>query len=91
MSTASAKVERNTEMLDTATRMCDTFAVEYEVATEGRNEERDLLRIIRVMAERRMVRYADANTDSKYGEGYGEGYDNMDYNAGEYTSTSGEW
>lgn len=91
MSTATAKVDRNTEMLDTATRMCDTFAMEYEVATEGRNEERDLLRIIRVMAEKRMVRYADANTESKYGDEYGAGYETMGYDAGEYTSTSGEW
>jgi len=46
--------------------MCDTFAHEYEIATEGRNEERDLLSIIRTMAENRMVRYRDANTESKY-------------------------
>jgi hypothetical protein len=91
MTAATEKVARNTEMLDTATAMCNAFRVSYEVATEGRNEERDLLRIIRVMAEKRMVRYADANTDSKYGEDYGAGYEDMGYNAGEYTSTSGEW
>jgi len=74
MKTASSKVDRNTEMLETATKMCNTFKVEYEVATEGRNEERDLLRIIKVMAEKRMVRYRDASTESKYGDDYGAEY-----------------
>lgn len=46
--------------------MCDTFRHEYEIATEGRNEERDLLSIIKTMAENRMVRYRDASTESKY-------------------------
>ena len=74
MKTASSKVDRNTEMLETATKMCNTFKVEYEVATEGRNEERDLLRIIKVMAEKRRVRYRDANTESQYGDDYGAEY-----------------
>lgn len=92
MEAAEAKVARNTEMLEVATAMCDTFAHEYEVATEGRNEERDLLRIIRVIAEERMVRYRDANTESKYdAEGYGESYESMGYEAGSYESTSNEW
>lgn len=91
MTTASAKVDRNTEMLAVATQMCTTFAMEYEVATEGRNEERDLLSIIRTMAENRMVRYADASTESKYGDEYGAGYEDMGYDAGAYTSTSGDW
>jgi hypothetical protein len=46
--------------------MCNTFKHEYEIATEGRNEERDLLSIIKTMAENRMVRYRDASTESKY-------------------------
>merc|ERR1712014_148505 len=33
-------------------------------ATESRNEERDLLRIIKQLAEKRMVRYRDASTES---------------------------
>ena len=44
---ASEKQRRNQEMLDTCNTMCESFAHEYEVATEGRNEERDLLRIIK--------------------------------------------
>merc|ERR1712184_55884 len=91
MTAATEKVSRNTEMLNTATAMCDSFRVSYETATEGRNEERDLLRIIRQLAEKRMVRYRDASTESKYGEDYGEEYTDMEYNSGEYTSTSGEW
>ena len=47
MTAASEKVRLNTDMLNVATKMCDAFAEEYRVATEGRNEERDLLRIIR--------------------------------------------
>merc|ERR1719281_1028400 len=90
MTAAKEKVSRNTEMLNTATTMCDAFKVSYETATEGRNEERDLLRIIRQLAEKHMVRYRDASTESKYGENYGAEYENMEYNAGEYTSTSNE-
>merc|ERR1712176_1222217 len=91
MNAATEKIQRNSEMLATATAMCDSFRVSYETATEGRNEERDLLRIIRQLAEKRMVRYRDASTESKYGEDYGAEYENMEYNAGEYTSTSNEW
>merc|ERR1712190_425707 len=91
MTAASEKVTRNTEMLKTATAMCESFRVSYETATEGRNEERDLLRIIKQLAEKHMVRYRDASTESKYGANYGAEYSNMEYNAGEYTSTSNEW
>merc|ERR1712119_209589 len=91
MTAATEKVAGNTEMLNTAVAMCDSFKVSYETATEGRNEERDLLRIIKQLAEKHMVRYRDASTESKYGEGYGSEYQDMEYTAGEYTSTSGEW
>jgi len=91
MTAAREKVVRNTEMLEVATEMCNTFRVQYETATEQRNEERDLLRIIRQLAEKRMVRYRDASTESKYGDDYGAEYENMQYNAGEYTATSNEW
>ena len=64
MTAATSKVNRNSEMLAVATQMCNTFKHEYEIATEGRNEERDLLRIIKQLAEKRMVRYRDANTDT---------------------------
>jgi len=57
---AAEKKNRNKDMLDTAKSMCDAFKHEFEVATEGRNEERDLLRIIKQMAEKRMVKYRDA-------------------------------
>lgn len=91
MEAAAAKVARNTEMLEVATNMCNTFEHEYTVATEGRNEERDLLRIIRVIAEERMVRYRDASTDSKYdAEGYGEDYESMGYDAGTYNSAGSD-
>lgn len=69
--------------------MCNTFRTEYELATEGRNEERDLLSIIRTMAENRMVRYRDANTESKY-DSEGNSVDEYEANvheAGSYTST----
>lgn len=37
MTAAAEKVRLNTEMLNTATSMCNSFANEYKVATEGRN------------------------------------------------------
>lgn len=91
MTAAKEKVARNTEMLSTATTMCAAFKNSYETATEGRNEERDLLRIIKQLAEKRMVRYRDASTESKYGDDYGAEYEDEDYVEGEYGSTSGEW
>ena len=89
MTAATSKVNRNSEMLAVATQMCATFKHEYEIATEGRNEERDLLSIIKTMAENRMVRYRDANTESKY-DSDGESVDEYEANvheAGSYTST----
>jgi len=71
--------------------MCESFRVSYETATEGRNEERDLLRIIKQLAEKRMVRYRDASTESKYGEDYGAEYSDMEHVEGAYSSTSGNW
>merc|ERR1712113_1210021 len=91
MTAAKEKVVRNTEMLDVATAMCASFKEQYETATEGRNEERDLLRIIKQLAEKRMVRYRDASTESKYGENYGAEYQDMEYNAGQYDATSDQW
>jgi hypothetical protein len=41
--------------------MCNTFKEEWETASEQRNEEMDLLNIIKQMAEKRMVAYRDAN------------------------------
>lgn len=89
MTAATSKVDRNTNMLEVATAMCATFKHEYEIATEGRNEERDLLSIIKTMAENRMVRYRDANTESKYdadGNSVDE-YEAVTHEAGSYTST----
>jgi len=40
------------------------------------------------MAEKRMVKYRDANTESKYGEGYGDEYSSMGYDDQEYLATS---
>ena len=62
MTAARQKVVRNTEMLVVATAMCDSFEHEYVTATEQRNEERDLLSIIKQMAEKRMVKYRDATS-----------------------------
>merc|ERR1712176_367593 len=90
MTAAKEKVSRNSEMLATAEAMCEAFRVSYETATEGRNEERDLLRIIKQLAEKHMVRYRDASTDTKYTDAEYSEYEEMEYNAGEYTSTSNE-
>jgi len=90
MTAATSKVDRNTEMLVVATDMCNTFEHEYEIATEGRNEERDLLSIIKTMAENRMVRYRDASTESKYadGESVVTEYEDMEYEETSYTNSA---
>merc|ERR1712159_299084 len=90
MTAATEKVARNTEMLDTANAMCEAFRVSYEVATEGRNEERDLLRIIKQLAEKHMVKYRDATT-TVLESGENSAYEEMQYDAGEYAATSNEW
>merc|ERR1719199_303418 len=82
MTAATEKVTRNTDMLETAETMCESFRVSYETATEGRNEERDLLRIIRQLAEKRMVRYRDASTTVLRGEEQTAEYANMEHVAG---------
>ena len=77
-------------MLDIATRMCDSFEHEYNTATEQRNEERDLLSIIKQMAEKRMTRYRDASAPSGALHGVDKA-DHMEYEGASYSSTSGEW
>jgi len=91
MTAATEKVARNTEMLETAQAMCEAFRVSYETATEGRNEERDLLRIIKQLAEKHMVRYRDASATRLDEDTYATEYENMEYNAGSYSATSNEW
>merc|ERR1712170_296327 len=81
MTAATEKVARNTEMLETAQAMCEAFRVSYETATEGRNEERDLLRIIKQLAEKHMVRYRDASATRLDEDVYATEYENMEYNA----------
>ena len=44
--------------------MCDSFEHEYNTATEQRNEERDLLNIIKQLAEKKMVKYRDSAAPS---------------------------
>jgi hypothetical protein len=61
MGQAQTKQKRNQDMFDTASKMCNTFKEEWETASEQRNEEMDLLNIIKQMAEKRMVAYRDAN------------------------------
>ncbi len=51
---STTKFDRNTKLLDAAVTMCDSFEHEYTTSTEGRNEELDLLKIIKVMAEKRI-------------------------------------
>jgi|TARA_B110000914_G_scaffold153360_1_gene134517 hypothetical protein len=90
MAAATSKVDRNTNMFAVATQMCNTFKHEFEIATEGRNEERDLLSIIKTMAENRMVRYRDASTESKYdseGNSNVEEYESEEYEEHSYTSS----
>jgi hypothetical protein len=89
---ASEKQRRNQEMLDTCNTMCDSFAHEYEIASEGRNEERDLLRLIKQMAEERMVRYRDAeeNHTSSTLDAVEE-FGGIHYEHDAYEATSDEW
>merc|ERR1712039_200561 len=62
------------------------------VATEGRNEERDLLRIIKQMAEKRMVKYRDAQ-DNHTGATMQavEEFGGLEYEEDEYEATSDNW
>merc|ERR1712072_390837 len=91
MGAAKTKQKRNQDMFDTAKKMCDTFKMEWETASEQRNEEMDLLNIIKTMAEKRMVAYRDANKESKYHDSYGAGYQNEEYKAGHKAHHSDTW
>lgn len=48
---ATAKRDRNQELLDAATEMCASFNAEYEAATAARKEELELLALIRERVE----------------------------------------
>merc|ERR1719230_394031 len=86
---AAEKRNRNKEMLDTCNTMCDAFEHEYETATEGRNEERDLLRIIQQMAEKRMVKYRDAKSTGATMQAVEE-FGGLEYDEDNYDPTSEE-
>ena len=77
-------------MLNIANAMCDSFEQSYNTATSQRNEERDLLNIIKQMAEKRMVKYRDAATPSGALHGVDKA-DHMEYEGASYSATSEEW
>ena len=72
-------------MLDTCNTMCDAFEHEYETASEGRHEERDLLRIIKTMAEKRMVKYrgGDKGNSKSFMDGVEE-FGGLEYDEDDY-------
>lgn len=43
INSATEKVRRNTELLDTATRMCKNFEDDYSAATQKRHDELELV------------------------------------------------
>lgn len=49
MSSSEAKIERNTNLLALSKEMCAAFEAEYHEATAGRNEELELLAVVRKM------------------------------------------
>jgi hypothetical protein len=49
MSSSEAKIERNTNLLELSREMCAAFEAEYHEATAGRNEELELLAVVRKM------------------------------------------
>jgi len=49
MSSSEAKIERNTNLLALSREMCAAFEAEYHEATAGRNEELELLAVVRRM------------------------------------------
>ena len=76
-------------MLEVANAMCDSFEHEYNTTTEQRNEERDLLSIIKQMAEKRMIKYRDTtHSTAVAGVDASEGFG---YDGADYTATSDEW
>jgi len=69
-------------MLDAATTMCTTFKTEYEVSSEGRKEELDLLHIVRTMAEKRIT--GMGSSVAKYDDGGVGEYEEMVYDEVSY-------
>jgi len=49
MSSSEAKIARNTNLLALSREMCAAFEAEYHEATAGRNEELELLAVVRKM------------------------------------------
>ena len=49
-------------MLDAAHNMCDAFCEQYDIASEQRKQERDLLRIIKQLAKAKLKSYRDAES-----------------------------
>jgi hypothetical protein len=49
MSSSEDKILRNTNLLNLSVEMCAAFEAEYHEATAGRNEELELLAVVRKM------------------------------------------
>ena len=49
MSSSEGKISRNTNLLALSKEMCAAFEAEYHEATAGRNEELELLAVVRKM------------------------------------------
>lgn len=63
MDRANEKVVRNTNLLNASVAMCEAFEEEYETATESRNEEIELLGVVRNMVNRRLSGVAQSIVD----------------------------
>jgi sugar-specific transcriptional regulator TrmB len=66
MSASEQKVNRNTNLLNKSTSMCDAFQDEYKLAKESREEELELIETIRKMVNHRLSQFSGTSVDEGY-------------------------
>jgi len=55
---AAAKIARNTQLLNDATNLCQTYFEQYQTATEGRNDELRILAELRAVVASRFAQFS---------------------------------
>jgi len=84
---SSAKLERNTNLLNASIEMCAAFDAEYHTATDSRTEELELLVVVRQMVDRRLGNVGSSITERD--DGFAE-YEGFEHEAAEFDHDGGD-
>ncbi|KAL4468885.1 hypothetical protein ABPG72_009155 [Tetrahymena utriculariae] len=77
--TAQAKLQRNTQLLDAAQNMCSSFKKEYDSATNARNQELELIEVIRQKLEAKYGQLSELVKERASEDSFGQSQSQDEY------------